>query len=120
MVNQPCCCKLPWRLAENKKVLYVSGEESERQIKMRADRLHRDQDGNVPNLPANLLLVTETNLDAILDHADSDQTQSTDRRLHPDQLPTPTGIFCRFCFPGSGMRLSVSGNMPKELGPAFS
>ena len=56
-------------IAENEKVLYVSGEESERQIKMRADRLQRDQDGKAPNLPSKLLLVTETNLDAILDHA---------------------------------------------------
>jgi DNA repair protein RadA/Sms len=57
-------------LAEKIKILYVSGEESERQIKMRADRLHRDQDGNPLDLPGNLLLVTETNLDLILDHAE--------------------------------------------------
>jgi len=57
-------------LAEKIKILYVSGEESERQIKMRADRLHRDQDGNPLDLPENLLLVTETNLDLILDHAE--------------------------------------------------
>jgi len=57
-------------LAEKIKVLYVSGEESERQIKMRADRLHRDQSGEPRSLPGNLLLVTETNLDAILAHTD--------------------------------------------------
>jgi DNA repair protein RadA/Sms len=57
-------------LAEKIKVLYVSGEESERQIKMRADRLHRDQSGEPRSLPENLLLVTETNLDAILAHTD--------------------------------------------------
>jgi DNA repair protein RadA/Sms len=57
-------------LAEKINILYVSGEESERQIKMRADRLHRDQDGNSLDLPGNLLLVTETNLDLILDHAE--------------------------------------------------
>ena len=57
-------------LAEKIKILYVSGEESERQIKMRADRLHRDQDGSSLDLPGNLLLVTETNLDSILDHAE--------------------------------------------------
>ena len=56
-------------IAEQNKVLYVSGEESERQIKMRADRLRRDPDGKVPDLPSKLLLVTETNLEAILDHA---------------------------------------------------
>ena len=58
-------------LATTHPVLYVSGEESERQIKMRADRLHRDPDGKALPLPGKLLLVTETNLDAILDHADS-------------------------------------------------
>ncbi len=43
--------------------LYVSGEESARQIKMRADRL---------GLKAHdLFLVTETNLEAILEHVDS-------------------------------------------------
>jgi DNA repair protein RadA/Sms len=43
-------------------VLYVSGEESERQIKMRATRLL----GNSQPLPEKLFLITETNLDLIL------------------------------------------------------
>lgn len=46
-----------------KRVLYVSGEESERQIKMRAVRLNGQKE-----LPQNLLLVTETNLEIILNH----------------------------------------------------
>lgn len=50
-------------MAGKLRVLYVSGEESERQIKMRALRL---QDGK--ELPANLLLVTETNLELIFNH----------------------------------------------------
>ena len=67
-------------MADKKRVLYVSGEESERQIKMRATRLtstvETQQDDQsdkalrnsaVP-LPANLLLVTETNLEVILNH----------------------------------------------------
>lgn len=50
-------------------ILYVSGEESERQIKMRAMRLLRPQPGkSEQHLPENLLLVTETNLDTILEH----------------------------------------------------
>ena len=52
-------------------VLYVSGEESERQIKMRALRLLRSQDGrSVSNgaIPKDLFLVTETNLSAIMEH----------------------------------------------------
>jgi len=47
-------------------VLYVSGEESERQIKMRALRLLRSEDQQHSkegiNLPDGLFLVTETNL----------------------------------------------------------
>jgi DNA repair protein RadA/Sms len=56
-------------LGEKIPVLYVSGEESEQQIKMRADRLHRDQNGKASSLPQNLLLVTETNLEAVFNHA---------------------------------------------------
>jgi len=53
-------------MASRLKVLYVSGEESERQIKMRAARLARVD--SRPPLPENLLLVTETNLDVIFEH----------------------------------------------------
>lgn len=51
-------------MARDRSVLYVSGEESERQIKMRADRLI----GGEQSVTANLLLVTETNLETILEH----------------------------------------------------
>jgi DNA repair protein RadA/Sms len=51
-------------MAVGRRVLYVSGEESERQIKMRAERLR----GAGHALPAELLLVTETNLEVILSH----------------------------------------------------
>ncbi len=50
------------------KVLYVSGEESERQIKMRAMRLSRLAEGQNADLThQEMLLLTETNLDIILD-----------------------------------------------------
>ncbi|GAB4528173.1 MAG: DNA repair protein RadA [Anaerolineales bacterium] len=54
------------------KVLYVSGEESERQIKMRAVRLLRteNESASLP-MPADLLLVTETNLEVILQHVEN-------------------------------------------------
>jgi len=62
-------------MARQVSVLYVSGEESERQVKMRALRLLRSNDGaqavqpeNDLNIPENLFLVTETNLDIILQH----------------------------------------------------
>ncbi len=51
-------------MAAKRRVLYVSGEESERQIKMRASRLG----AGTNEFPAELLLVTETNLEVILNH----------------------------------------------------
>jgi DNA repair protein RadA/Sms len=51
-------------MASKMRVLYVSGEESERQIKMRADRLMEKGD----KFPQDLYLVTETNLPTILEH----------------------------------------------------
>ena len=62
--------QMAMEMSAEQKVLYVSGEESERQIKMRAMRLlQRDagSDGRSP-LPDNLLLVTETNLETIFNH----------------------------------------------------
>jgi DNA repair protein RadA/Sms len=55
--------QMAMEMANRERVLYVSGEESERQIKMRAVRLNGKRD-----LPTNLLLVTETNLEVILNH----------------------------------------------------
>lgn len=46
-------------LCANRKVLYISGEESEQQIKLRADRLHVD--------PEELFLLSETRLSEVLD-----------------------------------------------------
>ncbi len=53
-------------------VLYVSGEESERQIKMRALRLLRTggEERDLP-VPDNLLLVTETNMETIFEHIEA-------------------------------------------------
>lgn len=57
-------------LAHTGTVLYVSGEESERQIKMRALRLLRqnEADSGIEGMPEDLLLVTETSLSVILEH----------------------------------------------------
>ncbi|NPA06201.1 MAG: DNA repair protein RadA [Chloroflexi bacterium] len=57
-------------MARSFTVLYVSGEESEAQIKMRAQRLWRTPQGRPRPFPKNLYLVTETNLDAILAFVD--------------------------------------------------
>jgi DNA repair protein RadA/Sms len=72
--------QMAMEMAGQKRVLYVSGEESERQIKMRAtrlannvgaqrdDQLSKSSKSSAVPLPANLLLVTETNLEIILNH----------------------------------------------------
>ncbi len=61
--------QMAMEMASSKRVLYVSGEESERQIKMRAVRLNSNVGAkHASPLPANLLLVTETNLEIILNH----------------------------------------------------
>jgi DNA repair protein RadA/Sms len=59
-------------LAQRIPVLYVSGEESERQIKMRSLRLQRagrsQTEAATFEIPDELFLVTETNLSVILEH----------------------------------------------------
>lgn len=58
-------------LARGSIVLYISGEESERQIKMRALRLERHletETASVVEMPEDLFLVTETNLHTIFEH----------------------------------------------------
>ena len=58
-------------MASKQRVLYVSGEESERQIKMRATRImahNAEEKSGATSLPDELFLVTETNLDVIMDH----------------------------------------------------
>lgn len=55
-------------MARQSPVLYISGEESERQIKMRAVRLMQDNNKAALPLPDDLFLVTETGLEAIFEH----------------------------------------------------
>jgi len=54
-------------VAKQNTVLYASGEESARQIKMRANRIT----GNAGSETEELYLVTETNLEAVLSHVDA-------------------------------------------------
>lgn len=60
-------------MAGHLRVLYVSGEESERQIKMRATRLLGPDAKNT--LADDLFLVTETNLDTIFEHVQETSPQ---------------------------------------------
>lgn len=62
-------------MSRKDRILYVSGEESERQIKMRALRLTRGDQGDATALPDDLFLVTETNLEIILEHIAEVQPQ---------------------------------------------
>jgi len=75
------------QMADEHTVLYVSGEESERQIKMRAERLLRKGNKTPQALPDNLYLVTETNLEAILTHVRDINPPPAGGGLDPDRLP---------------------------------
>jgi DNA repair protein RadA/Sms len=66
--------QMAMEMGKSQRVLYVSGEESERQIKMRAARLAGNGQGSMPET---LFLVTETNLEIILNHV---------REVKPDLL----------------------------------
>ena len=62
--------------AEKRNVLYVSGEESGQQIKMRAQRLLKKENIETASaFPQNLYLLMETDLDAILTHAQNVKPQ---------------------------------------------
>jgi DNA repair protein RadA/Sms len=73
-------------MAHESPVLYVSGEESERQIKMRAARLLRSAGKEDDSFPANLFLVTETDLDTVLEHVN----QVKPRLMVVDSIQTTT------------------------------
>jgi DNA repair protein RadA/Sms len=60
--------QLAIEMAVQNTVLYVSGEESERQIKMRAVRLQGNEKQATVPMPDTLFLVTETNLSVIFEH----------------------------------------------------
>ncbi len=69
------------------RVLYASGEESARQIKMRAERLALEAE--------DLFLVTETNLETILEHVQSVQPQvlivDSIQTMYSDDKPSSAG-----------------------------
>ena len=73
-------------MARQSTVLYTSGEESERQIKMRALRLLRDADKESSPIPEDLFLVTETDLEAILEQV----SEVKPRLLIVDSIQTTT------------------------------
>lgn len=106
-------------LGKSQRILYVSGEESERQIKMRADRLDVESE--------NLLLLSETDVTTIVETvrevapdiliADSIQTL-----YNPESISTPGSVSqvkdCTMALmqlaKGSGVTVFVVGHVNKE------
>ena len=68
---------------KDKKILYVSGEESARQLKLRADRLksypqesNANENGSIPlrgDLEGSILVVCDTSLESIFQHIEAEQ-----------------------------------------------
>ena len=117
-------------MARQSVVLYVSGEESERQIKMRALRLLRPaekgEDGS-NDLPEALYLVTETNLTTILEHIQEvkpallilDSVQTTylpelDSSAGSVSQVRETASRLRELAKGSGISVFLIGHVTKE------
>lgn len=74
-------------IKESIKILYVSGEESEQQIKMRAERIGIENQS--------CFILTETNLDAILNHTASIEPKliviDSIQTLHSNQIESAPG-----------------------------
>ena len=74
-------------LCAHSKVLYVSGEESERQLKLRAQRLQVESD--------QLYVISETRLSDVLESVSSEQPDvlivDSIQTLYNDELDTPAG-----------------------------
>lgn len=80
------CCQF---LGTSNKVLYISGEESQRQIKLRADRLRVDSD--------NLQIYSETNMEHIIhciyrEKPDILIVDSVQTMFNPDISPAPGSV----------------------------
>ena len=101
------------------KILYVSGEESERQIKMRAERLQVSSD--------NLFLLSETDLSSIFEAVDEVQpdiliADSIQTLYHPENTSAPGSVSqvkdCTMRLmqlaKGNGTTVFVVGHVNKE------
>ena len=76
-------------LGKTQKILYVSGEESQRQVKMRADRLNVSTE--------NLLVYSETNMNSIIDCINREKpdiliVDSVQTMFNPDLSPAPGSV----------------------------
>lgn len=114
-------------MANRGRVLYVSGEESERQVKMRAVRLLKEENGRERAMPEGLFLVTETNLNAILEHVTAVQpgllVVDSIQTVYMNELNSSAGSVTqvrecasrlRDLAKASGMAVFVIGHVTKE------
>jgi DNA repair protein RadA/Sms len=129
--------QMAMEMAGQHRVLYVSGEESERQIKMRAVRLARagasltsngsNGNGGEGDLPEEMLLVTETNLEVILEHVQQVQPTvlivDSIQTVYLPQMESSAGSVSqvrecssrlRELAKGSGIAVFVIGHVTKE------
>ena len=107
------------KLSENAKILYVSGEESPRQLKLRADRLGVQSD--------NLYVLSETCLGDVLESVEEEKPDvlivDSIQTLYQDSLESPAGSVAqvRACTlelmqlaKGEGITVFVIGYVNKE------
>ena len=107
------------KLSENVKILYVSGEESPRQLRLRADRLGVQSD--------NLYVLSETCLGDVLQSVDDEKPDvlivDSIQTLYQDSLESPAGSVAqvRACTmelmqlaKGEGITVFVIGHVNKE------
>ena len=124
--------QMTMEMAASKRVLYVSGEESERQIKMRATRLANNagaqsSKGSAVSLPKDLLLVTETNLEVILNHVNETKPElliiDSIQTVYLSQLDSSAGSVSqvrecssqlRELAKSSGISVFIIGHVTKE------
>lgn len=107
------------RLCEFSKVLYVSGEESEHQLKLRAKRLHVES--------GNLYVISETSLGDLLESVEAEKPDilivDSIQTLYHDALDSPAGSVsqvkdCTMALmqmaKGRGITVFVIGHVNKE------
>ncbi|WP_455582887.1 DNA repair protein RadA [Dysosmobacter sp.] len=107
------------RLCEFSKVLYVSGEESEHQLKLRAKRLHVES--------SNLYVISETSLGDLLESVEAEKPDilivDSIQTLYHDALDSPAGSVsqvkdCTMALmqmaKGRGITVFVIGHVNKE------
>lgn len=107
------------KLCEFAKVLYVSGEESQHQLKLRAQRLHVGSE--------NLLVLSETGLEELLEAAERERPDvlivDSIQTLYNDAIGSPAGSVsqvkdCTMALmrlaKGSGVTVFVIGHVNKE------